>query len=88
MISPAPAAFSRFADRGREAYRHSAEKWGVAPRRVSGELFHLFAANQRRGLRSGFDQGDVSPYSALFIGAGLYQRLYERRHFQPVAATR
>ena len=81
VISPAPAAFSRFADRGREAYRHFAEKWGVAPRRVSGELFHLFAANQRRGLRSGFDQGDVSPYSALFIGAGLYQRLYERRHF-------
>jgi hypothetical protein len=30
-------------------------------------------------LRSGFDQGDVSPHAALFIGAGLYQRLYERR---------
>ncbi len=81
VISPAPAAFSRFAEWGREAYRHSAEQWGVVPRHVSGELFHLFAANQRRGLRSGFDQGDVSPYSALFIGAGLYQRLYERRHF-------
>ena len=39
----------------------------------------MFAANQRRGLRSGFDQGDVSPHAALFIGAGLYQRLYERR---------
>jgi hypothetical protein len=56
-----------------------AKKWDVAQRRVSGELFPLFAANQRRGLRSGFDQGDVSPHAALFIGAGLYQRLYERR---------
>lgn len=80
LISPAPAAFSRFAEQGRQAYRRSAEQWGVVPRRVSGELFHLFTANQRRGLRSGFDQGDISPYSALFIGAGLYQRLYERRH--------
>ncbi len=81
VISPAPTTFSRFAQKGREAYREAAHQWGVTPRRVSGELFHLFAANQRRGLRSGFDQGDVSPYSALFIGAGLYQRLYERRHF-------
>lgn len=81
IVSQAPATFSRFADRGREAHRHAAEQWGVTPRRVSGELFHLFTANQRRGLRSGFDQGDVSPYAALFIGAGLYQRLYERRHF-------
>ena len=81
LISAAPAAFARFAGRGRDAYRRAAEQWGVAPRRVSGELFHLFAANQRRGLRSGFDQGDVSAYAALFIGAGLYQRLYERRRF-------
>ena len=81
VISPAPVAFSRYAEQGRQAYHQAIERWGVAPRRVSGELFHLFAANQRRGLRSGFDQGDVSPYAALFIGAGLYQRLYERRHF-------
>ena len=80
IISPAPTAFGRFAAQGREAYQHAAQQWGVTPRRVSGELFHLFAANQRRGLRSGFDQGDISPYAALFIGAGLYQRLYERRH--------
>jgi hypothetical protein len=81
VISPAPTAFSRFAEKGRESYRQAAKQWGVAPRQVSGELFHLFAANQRRGLRSGFDQGDISPYAALFIGAGLYQRVYERRHF-------
>lgn len=81
VISPAPTSFSRFAERGKEAYREAARQWGVTPRRVSGELFHLFAANQRRGLRSGFDQGDISPYAALFIGAGLYQRVYERRHF-------
>jgi hypothetical protein len=42
-------------------------------------LFPLFAANQRRGLRSGYDAGDLSPHAALFIGAGLYTRMYERR---------
>ena len=81
LISPAPSAFARFAEEGRRAHGEATRQWGVAQRRVSGELFHLFAANQRRGLRSGFDQGDISPYAALFIGAGLYQRLYERRHF-------
>jgi len=79
VIGPIPASFSRFASEGNVALAQAAKKWGVAQRRVSGELFPLFTANQRRGLRSGFDQGDVSPHAALFIGAGLYQRLYERR---------
>ena len=77
--TPIPAAFAGFGALGLEAMEQTAAKWGLAQRRVSGELFPLFAANQRRGLRSGFDQGDVSPHAALFIGAGLYQRLYERR---------
>lgn len=79
VVSAVPSAFSRFAADGRQALTETAAAWGVAQRRVSGELFPLFAANQRRGLRSGYDQGDVSPHAALFIGAGLYQRLYERR---------
>jgi hypothetical protein len=79
VVGPIPGSFSRFAAEGNAALAQTAKKWGVAQRRVSGELFPLFAANQRRGLRSGFDQGDVSPHAALFIGAGLYQRLYERR---------
>ncbi|HEY4606095.1 MAG TPA: hypothetical protein VIH55_00485, partial [Acidimicrobiia bacterium] len=79
VVGPIPGSFSRFASEGNEALALTAKRWGVAQRRVSGELFPLFAANQRRGLRSGFDQGDVSPHAALFIGAGLYQRLYERR---------
>lgn len=79
LVAPIPAAFSRLAGPGLEALAHRAKKWEVDQRRVSGELFPLFAANQRRGLRSGFDQGDVSPHAALFIGAGLYERLYERR---------
>ncbi|MGH8913925.1 MAG: hypothetical protein ACRDZM_05335 [Acidimicrobiia bacterium] len=79
VVAPIPASFSRFAAEGNVALAQTARRWGVAQRRVSGELFPLFAANQRRGLRSGFDQGDVSPHAALFIGAGLYQRLYERR---------
>jgi hypothetical protein len=79
VVGPIPASFSRFAGEGSVALAETAKRWGVAQRKVSGELFPLFAANQRRGLRSGFDQGDVSPHAALFIGAGLYQRLYERR---------
>jgi hypothetical protein len=79
IVTPMPAAFARFAAQGREALGVASSRWGVAQRHVSGELFPLFAANQRRGLRSGYDQGDISPHAALFIGAGLYQRLYERR---------
>jgi len=79
LVTPIPSAFANFGPQGLEALNAAAKKWEVAQRRVSGELFPLFAANQRRGLRSGFDQGDVSPHAALFIGAGLYQRLYERR---------
>jgi hypothetical protein len=79
LVAPIPQSFANFGTEGMEALTETAKKWDVAQRRVSGELFPLFAANQRRGLRSGFDQGDVSPHAALFIGAGLYQRLYERR---------
>ena len=79
LVSPIPYSFSRLGHEGIAALSEAAQRWEVDQRRVSGELFPLFAANQRRGLRSGFDQGDVSPHSALFIGAGLYQRLYERR---------
>lgn len=79
LVLPAPRSFASFAADGREAMATAARKWGVAQRQVSGELYPLFAANQRRGLRSGYDQGDVSPHAALFIGAGLYQRMYERR---------
>lgn len=79
IVTPMPRSFAGFAGRGRHALGEAASRWGVAQRHVSGELFPLFAANQRRGLRSGYDQGDISPHAALFIGAGLYQRLYERR---------
>ncbi len=79
LVTAIPHSFSAFSKEGLESMEAAAKRWGVAQRKVSGELFPLFAANQRRGLRSGFDQGDVSPHAALFIGAGLYQRLYERR---------
>ena len=79
LVTPIPSAFAGFGREGIEAIAEASKKWSVDQRHVSGELFPLFAANQRRGLRSGFDQGDVSPHAALFIGAGLYQRLYERR---------
>jgi hypothetical protein len=79
VVTPIPAAFSGFGAEGVAAIEETSRRWSVDQRHVSGELFPLFAANQRRGLRSGFDQGDVSPHAALFIGAGLYQRLYERR---------
>jgi hypothetical protein len=79
VVAPVPQAFRAFARDGRQALAEAATRWDVAQRQVSGELFPLFAANQRRGLRSGYDQGDVSPHAALFIGAGLYTRMYERR---------
>jgi hypothetical protein len=79
VVGPIPASLSRFSAEGKSTLDLASKKWGLAQRRVSGELFPLFAANQRRGLRSGYDQGDVSPHAALFIGAGLYQRVYERR---------
>ncbi len=79
IISAMPDRFRDFGHLGREALMATAREWGVAQRHVSGELHPLFVANQRRGLRSGFDNGDLSPHSALLIGAGLYQRMYERR---------
>jgi hypothetical protein len=79
VVTDFPASFRRFAPQGRELLFAAAEDWGVAQRRVSGELYPLFLANQRRGLRSGFDAGDLSPYTPLLLGAGLYERMFERR---------
>jgi hypothetical protein len=79
LAGPAPAIFAKLAPQGRETLAQMAKTWSLAQHQISGELFPLFVANQRRGLRSGYDQGDVSPHSALFIGAGLYTRMYERR---------
>lgn len=79
LVSALPGLFDRFAADGRHAIVEAARAWDVAQRQVSGELYPLFAANQRRGLRSGYDAGDLSPHAALFLGAGLYQRMFERR---------
>jgi len=79
IVDTLPARFEQFAERGRAALEETARKWAVGRHHIIGELFPLFAANQRRGLRSGYDAGDLSPYAALFLGAGLYQRMYERR---------
>jgi hypothetical protein len=79
LVERLPHRFDRFSDVGRSALAAAAKEWRVAQRRVSGELFPLFTANQRRGLRSGYDAGDLSPYSALLLGAGLYERMFERR---------
>ncbi|HEY5578921.1 MAG TPA: hypothetical protein VIL12_04450 [Acidimicrobiia bacterium] len=79
VVDALPDRFRRFAGRGDALLDDAARAWGVAQHHVSGELYPLFVANQRRGLRSGFDAGDLSPHAALFIGAGLYKRIYERR---------
>jgi hypothetical protein len=79
IVSAMPDRFTAFASNGRDAIDEAARKWDVAPRHISGELYPLFVANQRRGLRSGYDAGDLSPHAALFLGAGLYQRMFERR---------
>ena len=79
VVSDFPVEFRRFAHQGRNLLEVASREWGVAQRRVSGELYPLFLANQRRGLRTGFDAGDLSPYTPLLLGAGLYERMFERR---------
>lgn len=79
IVSPIPERFTGFAADGREAIAEAALRWQVGQRHISGELYPLFVANQRRGLRAGYDAGDLSPYSALFLGAGLFERMFERR---------
>lgn len=79
MVTGVPARFAAFAPEGRAMLAQAAAEWGVAQHRVSGELYPLFLANQRRGLRSGFDAGDLSPYTPLLLGAGVYDRMFERR---------
>ncbi|MGH8936813.1 MAG: hypothetical protein ACRDXD_11225 [Acidimicrobiia bacterium] len=79
LVTPVPYRFGLFSEQGVRVLEAAASAWGVAQRHVSGELFPLFAANQRRGLRSGYDVGDLSPHAALFLGAGLYERMFERR---------
>ncbi len=79
VVGDFPVEFRRFAPQGRDLLEIATEEWGVAQRRVSGELYPLFLANQRRGLRTGFDAGDLSPYTPLLLGAGLYERMFERR---------
>lgn len=79
IVTAFPDRFRMFSSRGRSAVEAAARRWSVAQHHVSGELHPLFIANQRRGLRAGFDAGDLSPYAALFLGAGLYRRMYERR---------
>ena len=78
-VARVPDSFRNFSDRGRTALVNAARDWNVDQRRVGGELHPLFIANQRRGLRSGFDAGDLSPHAALLLGGGLYQRMFERR---------
>jgi hypothetical protein len=79
IVSDFPVEFRQFAPQGRDLLEIATQEWGVAQRRVSGELYPLFLANQRRGLRTGFDAGDLSPYTPLLLGAGLYERMFERR---------
>ncbi len=79
VVASFPERFAQFGADGRELIARASQEWEVAQRRVSGELYPLFLANQRRGLRSGFDAGDLSPYAALLLGGGLYERMFERR---------
>ena len=79
VVAPFPDRFRTFGADGRALIDEAARRWNVAQRRVSGELYPLFLANQRRGLRSGYDAGDLSPYAALLLGAGLFERMFERR---------
>ncbi|NND84456.1 MAG: hypothetical protein HKN46_04845 [Acidimicrobiia bacterium] len=79
VIGPLPHRFRQFAPEGRARIQEAIGVWNLDTRHVSGELFPLFAANQRRGLLSGYDSGDLSPHAPLLLAGGLYERMYERR---------
>lgn len=79
LVGRVPLKFRAFAQEGRAALAEAARNWRVDDRHVAGELHPLFVANQRRGLRSGYDAGDLSPHAALLLGGGLYERMFERR---------
>ena len=79
LVVPFPERFRQFMPEGRALLAETSATWGVRQQHISGELYPLFAANQRRGLQSGFDAGDLSPHAPLLLAAGLYERMYERR---------
>lgn len=79
IVAPFPERFRQWSPQGRESLKEATRRWNMAQGRISGELFPLFAANQRRGLQSGFDAGDLSPHAPLLLAGGLYERMYERR---------
>lgn len=79
VVSDFPAAFGQLAPKGRATMQSLTKQWNLTQRHVTGELFPLFAANQRRGLQSGYDSGDLSPHAPLLLAGGLYDRMYERR---------
>lgn len=79
LVVPFPERFRDFAAEGRSMLAETSQRWGVRQQQISGELYPLFAANQRRGLKSGFDAGDLSPHAPLLLAGGLYERMYERR---------
>ncbi len=79
LVAPFPDRFRQWGPEGRERLKEATRRWHMAQGRISGELFPLFAANQRRGLQSGFDAGDLSPHAPLLLAGGLYERMYERR---------
>ncbi len=79
VVGPLPDRFRQFSADGRVQLRKAIGAWDLDPRHVSGELFPLFAANQRRGLLSGYDSGDLSPHAPMLLAGGLYERMYERR---------
>ncbi|MEX1281487.1 MAG: hypothetical protein AB1Z57_09590 [Acidimicrobiia bacterium] len=79
IVSAFPTAFADLAGEGRATMAQLSKRWNLTQRHVTGELYPLFAANQRRGLQSGFDSGDLSPHAPLLLAGGLYDRMYERR---------
>ena len=52
IVTDFPHELIDWAPQGREMLLKASSDWGVAQHRVSGELYPLFLANQRRGLRS------------------------------------
>lgn len=79
VVTDFPRAFASLAGEGIRTMRAVTKRWNLDARHVTSELYPLFAANQRRGLQTGYDSGDLSPHAPLLLAGGLYDRMYERR---------
>ena len=79
LVTPIPDQFRSFGEQGRDALDRFARRWQVAQRHVSWRALPVVRGQSAPQAALGVRRRRSLPHAALFIGAGLYQRIYERR---------